>query len=113
MASRRDARAMRGGAPHRSCRSAPRLHLLLLSDVEELDLEDERRAARDLLAGAFVAVREVGRDREARLAADLHKLEPLGPARDHAAQRELDRLPDHTTPRARFATAAEESRGRE
>ena len=50
-------------------------------DLEQFDLEDQRRASRDCLI-PLVAVGEIGRTHEASLSADFHLLEPLRPARD-------------------------------
>src|SRR5581483_5115110 len=65
---------------------------LLLHDLEQLDLEHERRARLDLRRLAAIAVRDVRRTDELRLPADLHHLHALGPALDDAVQRERRRL---------------------
>src|SRR5947199_9334821 len=71
-------------------KSAPRS--LLLHDLEQLDLEDERRAGLDRGRRAAVAVGDVRGADETALAAHLHELQPLGPALDDAVQREGRRL---------------------
>src|SRR5664280_1010129 len=60
----------------------------LLLDRDQLDLEDQRRAALDLRRASRVAVGELRRAHEAGLATRLHELETLRPARDDAGQRE-------------------------
>ncbi len=57
-------------------------------DVEELDVEDEHALGSARLA----LVREVLGNPEASLLADDHQLQSLGPARDHAPERERDGL---------------------
>src|SRR5690606_1264950 len=57
----------------------------------QLDLEDQGRAARDARPPP-VAVGDVGRADDLRLAARLHLLERLGPAGDDAGELELGRL---------------------
>src|ERR1035438_8661091 len=57
----------------------------LLLDRDQLDLEDQRRAALDLRGASRVAVGELRRAHEAGLATRLHELETLRPARDAAA----------------------------
>src|SRR6185369_1664096 len=52
----------------------------LLHDLEQLDLEYQRRARLDLAAHRAVAIGEVRRADEAALAAHLHELHGLGPA---------------------------------
>src|SRR5919201_6105122 len=64
----------------------------LLDDLEQLDLEDERRARLDLRRRAAVAVGGVRGTDEAALAADLHLLDAFGPALDHPVERKRDRL---------------------
>src|SRR6185436_19881779 len=69
----------------RSCwrRSTPPTDLLYR---QQLDVEHQHALGR---AGAGrVVVREVARDPEAGLLADHHQLYALGPARDHAVERE-------------------------
>src|SRR5262249_17220193 len=60
----------------------------LRSDLEQLDLEDQRRPGLDLGRGAPVAVGELGRAHQPALAAALHELAALGPALDHLVERE-------------------------
>src|SRR5690349_11663239 len=60
-----------------------------LADLEELDVEDERGAARDRRRLSLVAVGDGGRAHDLVLLADLHLLHGLGPAGDDAAQGEL------------------------
>src|SRR5947208_3412721 len=73
----------------------PRCRLLrasLLSvDREQLDLEHERRPARDGRRVPVVAVRDVGGAHEPRLLADLHLADTLGPALDDLVEAELRR----------------------
>src|SRR3989440_9286184 len=62
----------------------------LLHDLQELDLEDERRARLDHRGPPLVAVRQVGGAHETAFAADLHQWHALAPALDDAA-RQADR----------------------
>src|SRR5512132_3062561 len=65
---------------------------LLLDDLEQLDFEHERRARLDLRRRPAIAVRDLGRAHELRLAADLDLLDAFGPALDDAGKRERRRL---------------------
>src|SRR6187549_2105870 len=58
-------------------------------DLEQLDLEAQGRVRRDrAISGATLAVGDRRRTDQLGLAADLHLLHALGPARDDAAERE-------------------------
>src|SRR5450759_1025946 len=81
-AGRPRARPASSGSPQRSSEGG------LLLDREQFDLEDQRRAALDLRGASRVAVGELRRAHETGLAARLHELETLRPARNDAAQRE-------------------------
>src|ERR1044071_2729263 len=65
-----------------------------LVDLQEFDIEDQRRVRRDDTAGAARAVAELGRDDEGALAAALHAGDTLVPALDDlaAAQGEAEGL---------------------
>src|SRR6185295_19091958 len=65
-----------------------------LGDLEQLDLEHQRRVRRDHAAAAMLAVGERGRDGELALAALLHAFNALVPALDHVAcaEREVERV---------------------
>src|SRR3989442_5860494 len=65
---------------------------LLLHGLQQLDLEDERRAGLDRGRRAAVAVGDVRRADEATLSPNLHLLQRFGPAFDDAVQRERRRL---------------------
>lgn len=64
--------------------------LALLLPREELDLEDERGAARDLWRRAVLAVRVVGAAREHALLALVHRHDALVPALDHTADADVE-----------------------
>src|SRR5712692_2142547 len=85
--------------------SAPRLYLsvsivspltwmcgALLHDLQQLHLEDQRGSRLDARGRATLAVRQVGRAHEPALAPDLHHLDALGPAANHAVERKRHRL---------------------
>src|SRR4051812_747859 len=63
--------------------------------ADQVHDEHERLARADHAARAALAVREVGRDRQAPAAPDLHAGDALVPAADHlaAAELELERVP--------------------
>src|SRR5262249_33615528 len=63
-------------------------------DLQQFDIENQRRVRRDDAAGAARAVAEFGRDHERALAADLHAGDTLVPALDDlaAAEREAEWL---------------------
>src|SRR6266702_5695556 len=87
MAAKRG-RARMMGAPRRP--ASVRRSLL---DLEQLHLEDERRATGDGGRAALVAVRDRRRADELGLAPDLQLRDALGPALDDLVERELRRLP--------------------
>src|SRR5713101_3745580 len=70
----------------------PAVLALLAVDAEQLDLEDQRGAARDGRRVSMVAVGDVRGADQLRLLADVQLLHALGPALDHAVERELRRL---------------------
>src|SRR5581483_6230185 len=77
------------------CRRGPRRAASIihsLDDLEQLHLEDQGRPRPDAAPGAPVPVCQLGRADQPALPADLHLLQPLGPARDHLVQREHRRL---------------------
>src|SRR5690349_16670055 len=94
--------ALEGGPPERSKRPGEAGALrdlrianssrLLLHDLEQLDVEHERRARLDLRRRAAITVRGVRGTDEPALAADLHLLHALRPALDDTVQRKRDRL---------------------
>src|SRR5262245_9267772 len=63
---------------------------LPLPDLEQLDLEDERRIRRDDRRVTVFAVRKVRRDRQFAQRADLHPGDPLVPPLDHATAAERE-----------------------
>src|SRR4029078_2332269 len=64
------------------------------ADVEQLDVEDQRRVGRDSAAGAARAVAELRGNHERALATDLHPGDALIPTGDHlpGAELELERI---------------------
>src|SRR5690606_9043305 len=60
-------------------------------DLDQLDVEHERRIRRDDRRAASLAVAVLGRDEEIAPPADAHALEALVPAADHPAGPELER----------------------
>src|SRR5262249_30718407 len=85
---RRSRRSSRAGCAPPPCAPSG----LLLHDLEQLDLEHERRAGLDRGRRAAIAVGDVGRTDEPGLAAHLHLAHALGPALDDAVQGERRRL---------------------
>src|SRR5256714_12038864 len=65
-----------------------------LLDLEELDIEEQRRVGRNRAAGAALTVAQLRRDDQRALAANLHPGNALVPAADDlpAAQLERERL---------------------
>src|SRR5688500_9694679 len=65
-----------------------------LTNLQELDVEDQCRIRRDDVTRSFGAVAQRGRDHELPPAAHLHPRHTLVPARDHAAgpEPEFERL---------------------
>ena len=61
------------------------------TDVEELDVEDQRRAGGDLRRPPLIAVRDRRGADQPRLAACLHPLGAFGPAGEHLVEPELRR----------------------
>src|SRR3978361_2178791 len=53
--------------------------------AEPLDVEDQRGARRDVVAGAARAIAQIRRDDQRALAADMHGGDALVPALDHLA----------------------------
>src|SRR5713226_685845 len=80
-----------GGLQHDPSKMAAVL-VLLAVDAEQLDLEDQRGAARDGRRVSMVAIGDVRGADQLRLLADVQLLHALGPALDHAVERELRRL---------------------
>src|SRR5262249_42586897 len=62
-----------------------------LLDVEQLDLEEERRVRRNHAARSARDVTEIRRNQERTLAADLHRRDALVPSLDHAALPDRER----------------------
>src|SRR4051812_26889757 len=60
-------------------------------DIQQLDVEHQRRAAGDFVIAA-IAVGEVGGTHQPRLPAYLHALHALGPAANDVTQRKFRRL---------------------
>src|SRR5258707_3591814 len=95
----RSAPSARTGASARRCASStairsPVATLLLgpaLLHVDERDVEDEIGVGRHGVAGAVVAVAELGRDAQLAAPAHLHTVEALFPAADDLAGAELER----------------------
>src|SRR5690606_210754 len=85
-------RSPRAPTPRGSGPTGPPPRGVASGDAEQVDDEDQR-LAREAVAGARRAVRQVRRHDELAAPADLHAGDALLPARDEAAQREVDRLP--------------------
>src|SRR3982074_2075312 len=84
-------------SPDRPCGSQGRRAAALRAlafQVEQFDVEDQRRVWRDDAARAARPVAELGRDDQGALAADLHGGDALVPTRDHPllADGEFERL---------------------
>src|SRR5688572_3851697 len=64
------------------------------TNADEVHDEDERLVGPDHAAGPALAVRQVGRDRDAAASADAHPGDALVPAGDHLAlaEAELERV---------------------
>ena len=75
-----------------SSRATPDRNDLLLDSLQQLDVEDQRRARRNVALATFTVSR-VRRAGQRRLLADLHLADPLRPALDDAVERERRRLP--------------------
>src|SRR5689334_20831827 len=64
----------------------------LLRNSQQLDFEDQRRAAGDVRRSSPVAIGDVRRADQLCFPAHLHLLNALGPRRNHPVQRKLRRL---------------------
>src|SRR5688572_25684023 len=60
-------------------------------DLQQFDVEHQRRVRRDHASSATRAVAELGRDDQRALAADLHAGDALVPALDHLLRAETER----------------------
>src|SRR3954468_10509606 len=84
------ARNDKGGCRARWLRHPPLMRTWGLGDVDQVDDEDEGLAAEEVASGR--AVGQLRRDDELSPAADAHARDPVLPALDESAQRELDAL---------------------
>src|SRR5262245_1709873 len=71
----------------------PPCALRLFLDFEQLDFKNERCAAGDFWRSPLISIGEIRRADQFRLLSRLHQLQTLSPARDHAGERKLGRLP--------------------
>ena len=61
---------------------------LLLHDFQQLDFKSQRRVGGDDAGNAAAAISQIGRANQLRFAAHLHRLHPLRPTGNDAAERE-------------------------